>query len=127
MLFRSRHALLAEATRCAVARWSQGQALSFNIERAAERSDSVTNVLVNDGKAQSIINYARDKCGVVLGVGLGDIAGKAIRIAHMGHASAPMVIGTLSAVEMALRALKIPHGEGGVGEAIAYLASEVAA
>lgn len=122
-----RHALLAEATRRAVGCWSQGEVLSFNVERPAERSASVTNVLVKDGKAQSIIDYARDKCGVVLGVGLGDLAGKAIRIAHMGHTNAPMVLGTLSALEMALKSLKIPHGDGGVSAAIDYLASEVAA
>ncbi len=122
-----RHALLAEATRRAVGRWAEGQVLSFNVDNPAERSDSVTNVLVKDGKAQSILDYARDKCGVVLGVGLGDLAGRAIRIAHMGHTNAPMVLGTLSAVEMALKALKIPHGSGGVDAAISYLAGEVAA
>ena len=122
-----RHALLAEATRRAVGRWTEGQALTFNIDNAAERSASVTNVVVKDGRAPDIIKYAREKCGVVLGVGLGDLAGKAIRIAHMGHTNAPMVLGTLGAVEMSLKALKIPHGDGGVSAAITYLASEVAA
>jgi alanine-glyoxylate transaminase/serine-glyoxylate transaminase/serine-pyruvate transaminase len=60
-------------------------------------------------------------------VGLGDLAGKAFRIAHMGHTNAPMVLGTLGAIEMALKALKIPHGAGGVEAAIDYLASEVKA
>ncbi len=122
-----RHALLAEATRRAVGRWSEGQALSFNIDNASDRANSVTNVIVKDGRAPQIIDYAREKCGVVLGVGLGDLAGKAIRIAHMGHTNAPMVLGTLGAVEMALKALKIPHGDGGVAAAITYLASEVPA
>jgi len=121
-----RHALLAEATRRAVAKWSEGQMLAFNISEPAERSNSVTNVLVKDGLAPKIIDYAREKCGVVLGVGLGDLAGHAIRIAHMGHTNAPMVIGTLGAIEMALKALKIPHGQGGVEAAIAYLGNEVA-
>ncbi len=121
-----RHALLAEATRRAVAKWSEGQMLAFNFSEPAERSNSVTNVLVKDGLAPKIIDYAREKCGVVLGVGLGDLAGHAIRIAHMGHTNAPMVIGTLGAIEMALKALKIPHGQGGVEAAIAYLSNEVA-
>ncbi len=122
-----RHALLAEATRRAVAKWTEGQALAFNIEDPAARSPSVTNVLVSGRDPQDILDYARDRCGVVLGVGLGDLAGKAFRIAHMGHTNAPMVFGTLGAIEMALKALKIPHGEGGVTAAVNYLAGEVAA
>jgi alanine-glyoxylate transaminase/serine-glyoxylate transaminase/serine-pyruvate transaminase len=122
-----RHALLAEATRRAVGKWAEGQVLAFNITEPAERSASVTNVLVLGQNPQPILDYARDRCGVVLGVGLGELAGKAFRIAHMGHANAPMVIGTLGAIEMALRALKIPHGGGGVEAAVSYLGDEVAA
>lgn len=122
-----RHALLAEATRRAVGKWAEGQVLAFNITEPAERSASVTNVLVQGQSPQPILDYARDKCGVVLGVGLGELSGKAFRIAHMGHTNAPMVIGTLGAVEMALKALKIPHGAGGVDAAVGYLGGEVAA
>jgi alanine-glyoxylate transaminase/serine-glyoxylate transaminase/serine-pyruvate transaminase len=121
-----RHALLAEATRRAVAKWAEGQVLSFNIIDPAQRANSVTNILVNGMNPQIILDYCREKCGVVLGVGIGDLTGKAFRIAHMGHTNAPMVLGTLAAVEMALKALKIPHGEGGTQAAIEYLGSEVA-
>jgi alanine-glyoxylate transaminase / serine-glyoxylate transaminase / serine-pyruvate transaminase len=76
---------------------------------------------------QPLLDYCRDKCGVVLGVGLGQLTGKAFRIAHMGHVNAPMVMGTLAAVEIGLQALKIPHGSGGVQAAIDYLGREVAA
>jgi alanine-glyoxylate transaminase/serine-glyoxylate transaminase/serine-pyruvate transaminase len=62
---------------------------------------------------------------VVLGVGIGALSGKAFRIAHMGHVNAPMVIGTLGAVEMALKALAIPHGSGGVQAAVDFLAAKV--
>lgn len=122
-----RHALLAEATRRAVAKWAEGQVLSFNIAEPSARANSVTNVLVKGRDPQAILDYAREKCGVVLGVGLGELAGKAFRVAHMGHTNAPMVIGTLGSIEMALQALKIPHGAGGVSAAVSYLASEVAA
>ncbi|MGD9806219.1 MAG: alanine--glyoxylate aminotransferase family protein [Hyphomicrobiaceae bacterium] len=122
-----RHALLAEATRRAVAKWAEGQVLAFNVTEPSERSASVTNVLVQGQSPQPILDYARDKCGVTLGVGLGELSGKAFRIAHMGHTNAPMVIGTLGAVEMALAALKIPHGGGGVSAAVSYLAGEVPA
>jgi alanine-glyoxylate transaminase/serine-glyoxylate transaminase/serine-pyruvate transaminase len=43
----------------------------------------------------------------------------------MGHVNAPMILGTLSVVEMALAALGIPHGRGGVQAAIDFLAGEV--
>jgi alanine-glyoxylate transaminase/serine-glyoxylate transaminase/serine-pyruvate transaminase len=122
-----RHALLAEATRRAVGKWAEGQVLAFNITEPAERSPSVTNVLVQGQSPQPILDYCRDKCGVVLGVGLGELSGKAFRIAHMGHTNAPMVLGTLGAIEMALKALGIPHGAGGVDAAVSYLASEVPA
>jgi alanine-glyoxylate transaminase / serine-glyoxylate transaminase / serine-pyruvate transaminase len=122
-----RHALLAEATRQAVARWAEGGALAFNILDPAERANSITNVLVLDRDPQPLLDYCRERCGVVLGVGIGGLSGRAFRIAHMGHVNAPMVLGTLGVIELALAALGIPHGAGGVQRAIDYLAREVAA
>jgi alanine-glyoxylate transaminase/serine-glyoxylate transaminase/serine-pyruvate transaminase len=122
-----RHALLAEATRQAVARWAEGGALEFNITNPAERANSVTNVLMPRHDPQPLLDYCRHQCGVVLGVGIGDLAGRAFRIAHMGHVSAPMIIGTLGAIEMGLAALGIPHGAGGVQRAVEYLGREVRA
>jgi len=122
-----RHALLAEATRAAVAKWAEGQVLAINIANPAERSNSVTCVLMQGRDPQPLLDYTNNKCGVVLGVGLGELGGKAFRIAHMGHTNAPMVLGTLGAVEMGLNALGIPHGSGGVQAAVEYLGREVAA
>ena len=121
-----RHALLGEATRAAVAKWSEGQVVAFNITNPAERANSITCILLQGRDPEALLDYTRDKCGVVLGVGLGDLAGKAFRIAHMGHTNAPMVLGTLGAVEMGLKALAIPHGSGGVQAAVEYLGREVA-
>src|SRR5581483_1002974 len=120
-----RHALLAEATRRAVARWSEGGALAFNIVRAEERANSVTTVLVEGREPGPISDYCRDCCGVVLGRGIGDLQGRAFRIAHMGHVNAPMVFGVLGAIEMSLQALGIPYGKGGVQAAVEYLGGEV--
>jgi alanine-glyoxylate transaminase/serine-glyoxylate transaminase/serine-pyruvate transaminase len=122
-----RHALLAEATRRAVGQWAKGQVLAFNILNPAERANSITNILMLDRDPQPLLDYCRDKCGVVLGIGLGDLSGKSFRIAHMGHLNAPMVLGTLGVVEMGLKALAIPHGTGGVQAAVEYLGGEVAA
>jgi alanine-glyoxylate transaminase / serine-glyoxylate transaminase / serine-pyruvate transaminase len=123
-----RHHLLAEATRRAVGVWSEGQMLGFNIENAGERSDTVTTVRVHDERhCKALLDYAREKCGVVVGIGIGELSGKAFRIAHMGHINAPMMLGTLGVMEMALGALKVPHGKGGTQAAIAYLAENVEA
>jgi alanine-glyoxylate transaminase/serine-glyoxylate transaminase/serine-pyruvate transaminase len=122
-----RHALLAEAVRHAVARWAEGGALDLNIVEPAERANSTATVLTEGRDPTPLLDYCRERCGVVLGVGIGGLSGKAFRIAHMGHVSAPMVIGTLGAVEMGLRALGIPHGRGGVDAAVTYLGDEVGA
>jgi len=108
-----RHRLLAEATRAAVAAWAQGGALEFNIIEPAARANSVTTIITSDGRnPQPIIDFCRDTCGVVLGIGISALDGKAIRIAHMGHVNAPMVLGTLGATEATLKALDVPHGPG---------------
>jgi alanine-glyoxylate transaminase/serine-glyoxylate transaminase/serine-pyruvate transaminase len=116
-----RHRLLAEATRHAVAKWAEGGALQFNIREAQERSDAVTTILVGNGhEAATLQRYCKEKCGVILGNGIGELQGKAFRIAHMGHVNAPMMLGTLGVVEMGLTALDIPHGSG-VEAAVAHL------
>jgi alanine-glyoxylate transaminase/serine-glyoxylate transaminase/serine-pyruvate transaminase len=122
-----RHAVLGEATRQAVARWAEAGVLAFNIADPAERANSITTILIEGRDPRPLLDYCRDRCGVVLGVAIGDLAGRAFRIAHMGHVNAPMVIGTLGAVEMGLRALGIPHGSGGVQAAVDYLGREIPA
>jgi alanine-glyoxylate transaminase / serine-glyoxylate transaminase / serine-pyruvate transaminase len=123
-----RHGLLAEAARRAVAVWSRGKALDFNIAQAGERSDTVTTIVMADGRDPApLIAYCKEKCGVVLGQGIGDLYGRSFRIAHMGHVNAPMVLGTLGVVEMALGALGIPHRKGGVAAAIDWLGANVKA
>jgi alanine-glyoxylate transaminase/serine-glyoxylate transaminase/serine-pyruvate transaminase len=51
--------------------------------------------------------------------------GDAFRIAHMGHLNAPMVLGVLGVVETALKALRVPHGDGGVAAAVEWLSENV--
>lgn len=121
-----RHALLAEAVRRAVAAWAEGGALAFNILEPAQRSNSVTTVLLPEGMSPAALTgYCSERCGLTLGVGINRLSGKAIRIAHMGHVNAPMILGTLAVLEMALQALKIPHGRGGLQAAVDWLGSSV--
>src|ERR1700761_799668 len=123
-----RHRLLAEAVRRAVSVWAEGQVLGFNIAEANERANTVTTVLMADSHNPAALQrYCKEKCGVVLGVGIGELTGQAFRIAHMGHINAPMMIGTLGVIEIALHALGIPHGKGGVEAAIGWLGDNVPA
>ncbi len=123
-----RHRLLAEAVRRAVAIWAEGQVLGFNIAEPHERSNTVTTVVMGGGyDPVALHRYCKDKCGVVLGVGIGDLAGQAFRIAHMGHVNAPMILGTLGVIEVGLNALNIPHGKGGTEAAIEWLGESVGA
>jgi alanine-glyoxylate transaminase / serine-glyoxylate transaminase / serine-pyruvate transaminase len=122
-----RHRLLAEAVRRAVGVWAEGQVIGFNIIEPGERCDTVTPVLINGGDPDALRAYCDEKCGVVLGHGIGELSGKAFRIAHMGHVNAPMILGTLSVIEMALAALGIPHGRGGTQAAIDWLGEQVKA
>ena len=64
---------------------------------------------------------------MVVGTGIGDLQGQAFRIAHIGHVNAPMILGTLGVVEVALTALKIPHGKAGADAAIQWLGENVKA
>jgi alanine-glyoxylate transaminase/serine-glyoxylate transaminase/serine-pyruvate transaminase len=120
-----RHRLLAEAVRRAVTEWSRGGVLGFNITEPGERGDTVTAVRMEN--PAPLLAYCKNNCGVILGVGIGDLSGKAFRIAHMGHVNAPMILGTLGVIEMGLQALGIPHGKGGVEAAVNYLAESVKA
>ena len=121
-----RHSLLAEAVRRAVQVWSQANVLSFVIENPDERADSVTAVeLSGDYNAAELLEYCDTKCGVIVGRGIGENGDTKFRIAHMGHINAPMILGTLSVIEIGFGALGIPHGKGGVQAAIDWLAEKV--
>jgi alanine-glyoxylate transaminase / serine-glyoxylate transaminase / serine-pyruvate transaminase len=123
-----RHRLLAEAVRRAVSVWAEGQVLGFNIAEPAERSDTVTTVMMSNGHDPAALQrYCKEKCGVVLGTGIGELQGEAFRIAHMGHINAPMILGTLGVIEIGLQALNIPHGKGGTEAAINWLGESVSA
>jgi alanine-glyoxylate transaminase / serine-glyoxylate transaminase / serine-pyruvate transaminase len=123
-----RHHLLGEAVRRAVGVWAEGQVLGFNITEATERSDTVTTVVMSNGHDPvALQSYCKEKCGVVLGTGIGELQGQAFRIAHMGHVNAPMILGTLGVIEVGLQALNIPHGKGGTEAAINWLGESVGA
>jgi alanine-glyoxylate transaminase/serine-glyoxylate transaminase/serine-pyruvate transaminase len=123
----ARHARLAEATRKAVAVWSEAGALDFNARVAGERANSVTTILAaEDIDAAAFRERCHEVFDVSLGGGLGRLNGRAFRIGHMGDINEPMLLGALGAVEACLQFSGIPHGRGGVLAAVDYLAATAA-
>lgn len=125
-----RHRLLAGAVRAAAEVWAgpADAAVSFNVTDPAARADSVTTLLTADGHDPGVLYaHCRDVCGLVLGIGVGALRGRAFRIAHMGHVNAPMILGGLATVELAMTALGWRIGRGGTQAAIDHLAAETRA
>ena len=117
----ARHDRLARATWAAVDAWSVGGGIRLSVADPAARACSVTAVTLPG--ADALRAWVTRECGVTLGVGLGapDPSG-ALRIAHMGHTNAGVLLGTLGAIEAGLTALGIPHGTGALEAAAASIA-----
>jgi alanine-glyoxylate transaminase/serine-glyoxylate transaminase/serine-pyruvate transaminase len=114
-----RHARHGEATRAAVRAWG----LDIVCQDAREYSNVTTAVLVPDGQnADDLRKLILARFDMSLGTGLGQLAGKAFRIGHLGSFNDLMLAGTLSGVEMGLAAAGIPHRPGGIAAALAHLA-----
>jgi len=121
-----RHACLAKAVWAAVDAWGSAGDFACCIEQESMRSRAVTSIKTAPGIAKQLQDYCADKLGVIIGVGLAPALGGLIlddtfRIGHMGHVNAPMILGTLSSIEVALQALDIPHGSGAVDAAAKML------
>lgn len=116
----ARHERYARATRLAVATWGlELQCLDPNAY-----NPGVTAIRVPDGhSADKLRGVILDRFNMALGNGLGRINDKVFRIGHMGDLGVLSFTGTLTGVEMGLRAAGIPHKEGGVQAAMNYLAS----
>lgn len=122
----ARHAALAGGVRAAIEHWGQAGGLSLNITDPEARSNSVTTVLTHGIDAEEIRSTTEHQLDVTLGIGLGLDPQMAFRIGHMGHVNAPMILGTLGAVEMALAHIGAPYTPGGVGAAMEAMAPAVA-
>jgi alanine-glyoxylate transaminase/serine-glyoxylate transaminase/serine-pyruvate transaminase len=119
----ARHRRLAGAARCAVARWADAGALGFYALDPAARSDAVTAVLFAEGGDPDAVRLlCRDELGVAFGGGLGPLAGRVLRVGHLGDLNEPMLLGALGALEVAMRRRAVPLGEGGLAAAVASLA-----
>ncbi|HUN39347.1 MAG TPA: aminotransferase class V-fold PLP-dependent enzyme [Acetobacteraceae bacterium] len=120
-----RHTRLAEATRRCVQVWAGNSGPQLFCLNPSRYSNSVTAVLMPEGYDAEVVRQAtRQRFNVSLGGGLGKLGGKIFRIGHLGDLNEPMLLGALTAVEMALRIEHVPHGRGGVEAAMTYLAGE---
>ncbi len=123
----ARHKRLADMVRAAVRTWAEEGGVELNARVAAEQSNSVSTVRVNEPNLAHAINLlCRDQLNVSLGGGLGQLEGRAFRIAHMGDVNEPLILGALASVEAALELCAVPHGRGGVRAAIDSLTASLA-
>jgi alanine-glyoxylate transaminase / serine-glyoxylate transaminase / serine-pyruvate transaminase len=119
----ARHTRLAEATRRAVQVWAGNNGPHLFCMTPGRYSDSVTAIMMPEGfNGDDLRKTVRERFNVSLGGGLGKLGGKIFRIGHLGDLNEPMLLGALTAIEMALRIDGIPHGRGGVEAAMAFLA-----
>jgi alanine-glyoxylate transaminase/serine-glyoxylate transaminase/serine-pyruvate transaminase len=120
----ARHARLAEAVRRAARAWAGNDGPRLFCTSPARVSNSVTAILMPEGHdAEAVRKTATERFNVSLGGGLGRLGGKVFRIGHLGDLNEPMILGTLSCVEMSLAINRVPHGSGGVAAAMDYLAA----
>ncbi|MEC5323724.1 L-aspartate--glyoxylate aminotransferase BhcA [Aurantimonas sp. A3-2-R12] len=117
----ARHARIAEGVRRAVNAWG----LRLCAQAPHLYSDTVTAVLVPAGfNSDTLTNHAYDAYDVSFGVGLGQMAGKAFRIGHLGSLTEVMALSGLATLEMAMKDLDYPITLGsGVAAAQEYYRS----
>jgi alanine-glyoxylate transaminase/serine-glyoxylate transaminase/serine-pyruvate transaminase len=115
----ARHARHAEATRRAVRAWG----MEILCANADEYSNTLTAVMMPAGHdADALRKTILEAYDMSLGTGLGRLAGKVFRIGHLGDFNDLTLMGTLAGVEMGLALARVPHKQGGVAAAMAYLA-----
>jgi alanine-glyoxylate transaminase/serine-glyoxylate transaminase/serine-pyruvate transaminase len=117
----ARHERLAGAVRRAVQSWERrGPRILCRLP--AHYSPTLTAVaLPPEVDADAVIRQARERFGLSLGVGLGQLKGSVLRIGHLGALNELEVLGTLGGVELALRECGVPL-ELGAGVAAAQQA-----
>ena len=117
----ARHDRHAEATRRAVTGWG----MEVLCRDPREYSSSLTAVVLPEGQdADAFRDIVLRRFDMSLGAGLGKLAGKVFRIGHLGAFNDLMLAGTLAGVEMGFSAAGIPYREGGLQEAVRFLAQD---
>jgi aspartate aminotransferase-like enzyme len=105
----ARHERLARATRAAAT------ALGLRLLAPENPSPAVTGIFVPENMdADQLLDYLRDRMGIIFAEGQDQLRGKIIRIAHVGYMGAFDVIVAVSALEMGLKRFGFPvkFGQG---------------
>jgi len=115
----ARHARLATAVRKAVAAWG----LDLVAQEEKLYSNTVSAVYVPDGfDGNEVVRHAYKYYDLSLSISLGQIAGKAFRIGHLGDLNDLMILSPITGAEMAMKDLGIDIKLGsGVAAAQEYL------
>jgi len=101
----ARHHRIAEGVRKATAAWG----LRLCARTPDLYSDSVSAIFVPSGfDSDALTSHAFDTYGVSFGVGLGEMAGKAFRIGHLGSLTDVMALSGIATIEMAMKDLNYP-------------------
>jgi alanine-glyoxylate transaminase / serine-glyoxylate transaminase / serine-pyruvate transaminase len=117
----ARHDRHAEATRRAVRGWG----LEVQCAEPRQYSSALTAVRMPEGhSADNLRATILDRFNMSLGNGLGPLKDRVFRIGHLGDFSDLQLMGTLSGVEMGLRAAGVPHKTGGAQAALDYLSAK---
>jgi alanine-glyoxylate transaminase/serine-glyoxylate transaminase/serine-pyruvate transaminase len=105
----ARHARLAEACRRAVRAWG----LALLCRDPAEYSNTLTAVVMPEGfDSDAFVAHVYRRLNLSLGVGLGDVKGRAFRIGHLGSLNELELLGGLAGVEMMLKEFGVPVRPG---------------
>jgi alanine-glyoxylate transaminase/serine-glyoxylate transaminase/serine-pyruvate transaminase len=114
-----RHDRHGAATRAAIKAWG----LDIVCEDPREYSSSMTAFFMPEGhNSDRLRAVILDHFDMSLGTGLSQLAGKVVRIGHLGSFNDLMLAGTLSGIEMGLRIAGVPYRPGGVLAALDSLA-----
>ncbi|MCQ0970840.1 aminotransferase class V-fold PLP-dependent enzyme [Paracoccus sp. TK19116] len=100
-----RHHRIAEGVRQAVSAWG----LKLCATSPKVYSDTVSAIYVPDGfDANQVVGHALKTYGVAFGTGLGEVAGKAFRIGHLGQLSDVLALSGIATAEMVMADLGLP-------------------
>ena len=101
----ARHHRIAEGVRAAVKAWD----MRLCAKSPELYSDSVSAIYVPEGfDSDALTDHAFNNYGVSFGVGLGQMAGKAFRIGHLGSLTDVMALSGIATIEMAMKDLNYP-------------------
>ena len=121
----ARHHRIGQGVREAVAAWG----FDLCAKSSDLYSDSVSAIYVPDGfDSNELVDRAYNAYQVSFGVGLGEMAGKAFRIGHLGSLTDVMALSGIATIEMAMKDLDYPIELGkGVAAAQDYYRNSLTA